>query len=126
MAKKEFAYRGKKLEELQKLSLKEFAELLPARQRRSLLRGFTEKQKKLLNKIRNGKEPKTHCRDLIVMPEMVGKMIKIYNGKEFVPLKIEAEMLGHRIGEFCLTRKRVTHNSPGVGATRSSANVSVR
>ena len=126
MVKKEFTYRGKKLDELQKLSINEFAALLPARQRRSILRGFTEEQKIFLGKIREGKEAKTHCRELIIIPELIGKMIKVHNGKEFVMLKIEAEMIGHRIGEFCLTRKRVTHNSPGVGATRSSSNVSVR
>ena len=126
MVKKEFTYRGKKLDELQKLSINEFAALLPARQRRSILRGFTEEQKIFLGKIREGKEAKTHCRELIIIPELIGKMIKVHNGKEFVMLKIEAEMIGHRIGEFCLTRKRVTHNSPGVGATRSSANLSVK
>ncbi|MCK5107541.1 MAG: 30S ribosomal protein S19 [Nanoarchaeota archaeon] len=126
MVKKEFAYRGKSLEELQKLSIHEFAALLPSRQRRSILRGFTEEQKIFLERLRSGKEAKTHCRELIILPELVGKMIKVHNGKDFVMLKLEAEMIGHRIGEFCLTRKRVTHNSPGVGATRSSSNVSVR
>ena len=63
---------------------------------------------------------------MIILPEMVGRMIKIHNGKDFTPIKIEAEMIGHKFGEFVLTRKRVTHSSPGVGATRSSSNVSVR
>jgi len=126
MVKKEFAYRGMKFEDLQKLSIKEFAELLPARQRRSILRGFTEEQKTFLKKLRSGKEAKTHCRDMIILPEMVNKVIKVYTGKEFVRLDVENEMIGHRLGEFALTRKRVTHNSPGVGATRSSSNVSVR
>ena len=126
MAKKEFAYRGKSLEELQKLSITEFAELLPARQRRSILRGFTEEGKILLKRLRAGKQPKTHCREFIILPEIIGKTIHIYNGKIFVRLDVTDEMIGHRLGEFVLTRKRVTHNSPGVGATRSSSNVSVR
>jgi len=126
MAKKEFAYRGKSLEELKKLSIKEFAELLPARQRRSILRGFTEEEKILLSRIRDGKEPKTHCREFIIIPELIGKTLHLYSGKTFVRLDIVDEMMGHRLGEFVLTRKRVTHNSPGVGATRSSSSVSVR
>lgn len=126
MAKKEYKYRGKTLEELKKLSIKEFAELLPARQRRSVLRGFTEEQKKVIRNLEEGKEVKTHCRDLIILPRMVGKMIRVYTGKEFAVLQIQADMVGHKLGEFILTRKRVTHNAPGVGATRSSASVSVR
>jgi small subunit ribosomal protein S19 len=127
MAKKEFTYRGKKLQELQALSLNEFIELLPARQRRSLKRGITTKQKMVLEKVKNGgKNIKTHCRDMIILPEMVGNLIKVHNGKEFVPVAIQQEMIGHLLGEFALTRKRIAHSAPGVGATRSSASISVR
>ncbi|RMF07220.1 30S ribosomal protein S19 [Candidatus Woesearchaeota archaeon] len=127
MARKEFTYRGKTLEELQGMSIAEFAELLPSRQRRTLKRGFDEAQKALLKKLRAGKkEVKTHSRDMIVLPEMVGKTIKVYNGKEFVAVMIQPEMIGHFLGEFSLTRKRGQHGSPGVGATRSSASISVR
>ncbi len=117
-----FTYRGKTLEEMKKMTLEEFARLLPARERRSLLkRGLTEQQKILLKKLRSGKEfVKTHVRDMIIIPEMVGKKIGVYNGKEFVPVEIKPEMIGHRLGEFAPTRKRVKHSSPGVGATRSS------
>lgn len=127
MAKKEFSYRGKSLEELQALTLNEFAELIPSRQRRSLKRGIPEEHKKVLEKVRkNDKNIKTHCRDMIVLPEMVGHTIKIHNGKEFVQVVIMDEMVGHVLGEFSLTRRRVGHNAPGVGATRSSAAISVR
>jgi len=116
-----FKYRGYTIEELKKMSLEEFAKLLPSRERRSLLRGLTEQQKILLKKLRSGKEfVKTHVRDMIILPEMVGKKIGVHNGKEFVPVEIKPEMIGHRLGEFALTRKRVKHSSPGVGATRSS------
>ncbi len=117
-----FTYRGKTIEEMKKMTLEEFARLLPARERRSLLkRGLTEQQKILLKKLRSGKEfVKTHVRDMIIIPEMVGKKIGVYNGKEFVPVEIKPEMIGHRLGEFAPTRKRVKHSSPGVGATRSS------
>ncbi len=127
MAKKEFTYRGKKLEELQGMGLTEFATLLPARERRSLNRGFTDAQKSVLERLKNNKKNvETHCRDMIIIPEMIGKTLRVHAGKEFAQVMIEAEMLGHRLGEFALTRKRVKHNAPGVGATRSSASLSVR
>ena len=121
MAKKIFLYRGKELEELQKMSLEEFAKLLPARQRRSLIRGLSEKQKKLLKKLKISEKPvRTHCRNVIIIPEMIGKKIMIHNGKEWISVDLKTEMLGHYLGEFALTRKRILHSAPGVGATRSS------
>lgn len=127
MAKKEFTLKGKTTEELKKLSVNELAQLLTSRQRRTLKRGFTEQQKILLKKLRaNGKNLETHCRDIIILPEMVGKTIKVHRGKEFVPVAIEADMIGHYLGEFVLTRKKVTHSAPGIGATRSSASLSVK
>ncbi len=116
-----FMFKGKTLEELQKMSLEEFAKLLPARQRRSLLRGLTEKQKKFLEKLRKSEKPiRTHLRDMIIIPEMVGKKVLVHNGKEWILVDIKPEMLGHYLGEFALTRKRVVHSAPGVGATRST------
>ena len=127
MVKKEFTYRGKKLEELKTLSLNELASLMPARQRRSLKRGLTEQQKILLKKIKkNESNIETQCRDMIILPEMVGKAIKVHSGKEFVPVIIVDEMIGHCLGEFVLTRRRVEHSAPGIGATRSSAALSVK
>ncbi len=121
-----FKYRGKSLEELREMSIKEFAALLPSRQRRTLLRGLTDTQKMFLEKLEKKNNIKTHCRDMIILPSMVGKSIKVHNGKEFQMLSIQDLMIGHYIGEFVLTRKKVEHSSPGVGATRSSASVSVR
>ena len=127
MAKKEFVYMGKSLEELKKLSPNELAELLPARQRRKIKRGFTDQHKILLKKIKkNEANIETHCRDMIILPEMVGKTIKVYSGKEFIPVMVVEEMIGHYLGEFVLTRKRVEHSAPGIGATRSSAALSVK
>ena len=127
MAKKEFSYRGKKIEELKKLSIKEFAELLPSRQRRSLTRGMDDNQKKILENIRKGKKIiKTHSRDMIIIPEMVGIMFKIHRGNNFEAVQIEEDMIGHSLGEFVLTRRRVAHSAPGIGATRSSSSMSVR
>ena len=127
MAKKEFKYKGKTLEELKKMSINEFSELVPARQRRSLKRGLTDQQKILLSKLRKGeKNLKTQCRDMIILPEMVGESIQIYDGKSFIKIMITDEMISHCLGEFTINRKRVTHSAPGIGATRSSASLSVK
>ena len=127
MAKKEFTFKGKTVTELQKLSLNELAQLLTARQRRTLKRGFTDQQKILIKKLRaNEKNIETHCRDAVILPEMIGKTIKVYQGKEFIPVIIEPDMIGHCLGEFVLTRKKVSHSAPGIGATRSSASLSVK
>lgn len=128
MAKKEFVYRGKKLEELQAMGLKDLAELFPAGARRVIKRGFTDEEKRFIAKLdKGGSRPvKTHCRDMIILPNMVGKTIMVHSGKEFVSLIIQPEMISHRLGEYVLTRKRVGHSSPGVGATRSSSAASVR
>ena len=81
----------------------------------------------MLKKLRaNEKNIETHCRDMIILPEMVGKTIKIHQGKEFMPVIIEEGMIGHYLGEFAMTRKKVAHSAPGIGATRSSASLSVK
>ncbi len=131
---KEFTYRGHTLEELQKMSMNDFVKLLPSRQRRSLLRGIPPRQKKLLERIRKtrnrGKQDevfvRTHCRDIVIIPEMVGIKLGVHNGKDFVRIEITPEMIGHRIGEFALSRKKVTHSTPGIGATRSSLYVPLK
>ena len=121
--KKEFRYRGLLLEELLQLSMEELLPLLPSRVRRSLQRGLTPDQNKLLNDIREatqGDQIKTHCRDMVVLPEFVGHRVDVHSGKEFQRVEIQPQMIGHYLGEFALTRKRVKHTGPGVGATRSS------
>jgi small subunit ribosomal protein S19 len=124
---REFSYRGMDIDTLKKMSIEEFAKIVPSRQRRSLEKGQSESMKKILAKVRkNDKNIKTHARDVVVVPEMVGHSIKVYNGKEFVQVNIMPEMLGHLLGEFSLSRRRVTHNSPGIGSTKSSTSVSVR
>ncbi len=123
---KPIAYYGKSEEELKSMTLEDFIKVVPARQRRSLKRGFTPSQKILLEKVREYKAKdikkpiKTHCRDMIIIPEMVGMLFMVHNGKEFKRVHATVEMLGHYLGEFSGTRKRVQHGSPGVGATRSS------
>jgi len=126
MAKKEFMYRGKKFDELIKMTPEEFAGLLPAREARTIRRGFTEAQKTFLEKLRTKNTVETHCRDMIILPEMVGKRIKIHRGNRFMDITILEEMIGHRLGEFALTRNNVKHSAPGIGATRSTSSLSVK
>ena len=126
--KKTFSYRGKNLEELQSLPMDDLLEILPSRARRSLSRGmstnhikFFEKiQKKIRKKNSSGKPLRTHLRDFIVLPQMVGLTLNVYNGKEFSQVRVIPEMIGHYLGEYAPTQKVVRHSAPGVGATRSS------
>ncbi len=132
---KEFSYRGYSLNSLTGMSMDEFINLLPSRQRRSLQRGLTPEQRILLEKLREAKEAqkegkdvslKTHVRDLIILPEMVGAKIAVHNGKEFVAMEIRPEMIGHYLGEFAITNKPVRHGTPGIGASRSSMYVPLK
>lgn len=141
MAKKEFRYYGKTIGELKKIELKELAKLMPSRQRRKILREFTEAEKTFLKKVEKTNQGKykkmikTHCRDMIVLPNMIGLTMKIHKGGKkkdegkdtaYVTVNITEEMIGHYLGEFSMTRKSVKHSAPGIGATRSSASMSVK
>lgn len=127
--KKEFTYRGKTIEELKQIDLREFAKMLKSNERRTLLRQTDQVQKFILkcNKKTQEKKPiKTHSRYLIIVPQIVGLKILIHKGNTFVPIEITGEMLGHRLGEFAVTRTKVKHGAAGVGATRGSASMSVK
>ncbi len=130
-----FTYRGKDLKELRKMSMDQFIQLVPSRIRRSLKRGLPKRHKKVLEKLRKahrankaGRETlvKTHCRDLPIFPEFIGLTIGVHNGKEFLPVKITPEMIGHFLGEYSNTGKVVRHGSPGIGATKSSQYVPLK
>ena len=127
--KKEFVYRGRTLEEMKKMNLREFAKLLPSRQRRTLMRNSDVVEKfvsRCNKKIAEGKTIKTHSRGIIIVPEMIEMVILVHNGRSFEQVRIIPEMIGHRLGEFTLTRKPVKHGAAGIGATRSSASRSVK
>jgi small subunit ribosomal protein S19 len=127
MAKKEFTYRGLTLQELKEMGTSELIKILPSTARRKMKRGFTDEEKRLIRNVKTAKKPiKTQCRSMIVLPDMVEKTLQIYNGKSFEDVIIQPEMIGHYLGEYSMTRKKVQHNAPGIGATKSSANVSVK
>ena len=127
---KEFTYHGLSKEELANIPNEKLLKLFTARIRRSLTRGtISDDKKKLMEEMKdkNNKNPiKTHLRDLIILPYMVGVTVHIFSGKEFVPITITLQMVGHYLGEYVITNKRVNHGAPGVGASRSSLYVPLK
>lgn len=121
--KKKFTYRGKTLEELKELDVREFAKLAPSRTRRAILNQFQEIEKfvnRSEKKVSKRKQIKTHQRDLVIVPKMVGMRVGVHNGRTFENVDIIEEMLGFRLGEFSLTRAKIKHGSAGVGATKGT------
>jgi len=122
-------YRGKKIEELKNLDTREFAKLVKSRSRRAIMRNYNVIEnfvKRCDKKLKRNKLIKTHNREMVIVPAMLGKTIGIYNGKDFIKINIMEEMLGHRLGEFSLTRKQVKHGTAGIGATKSSSSRAVK
>lgn len=120
---KDVFYRGVNVEDLKKLDVREVAKYLPSRSRRSILRNFSTVEnfvKRCETTIAAKKKIKTHLRDIIIVPRMVGMTISVHNGKTFNELHVTHEMIGHRLGEFSLPRVRVQHGSAGIGATKGS------
>lgn len=128
---RKFYFRGVDLDSLIDLSNEQFGDLVTARARRRLIkRGLTPKYYALNKKLRKAKREavqgerpavvKTHLRNMIVVPEMVGSVVGVYNGCTFNAVEIKPEMIGHYLGEFSITYKPVRHGRPGIGATHSS------
>ena len=120
---KEFTYRGKTQEELKNMDTREFAKLVKSRTRRAILRQSAEIDSftaKCVESNLRKKQIQTHLRDMIVTPKLIGYNIYIHMGKQFLPIIIIPEMLGHRLGEFAITRQKVKHGEAGIGATKSS------
>ena len=120
---KEFTYYGLSKEELANITNEKLFKLFTARARRSFTRGINDDKRKLMKEMKdeNNKNPiKTHLRDVIILPYMIGKTVQVFSGKEFVPIIITIQMVGHYLGEYVITNKRVNHGAPGVGASRSS------
>ena len=134
---KKFTFHGLSTEETESLTGEKLFDLLSSRARRSLTRANTgksvfENKRKLIGEIKAAKEGKlktpinTHLRDLIILPNMIGATVNVFSGKEFVPVIITSEMVGHYLGEYVITNKRVSHGAPGVGASRSSLYVPLK
>lgn len=95
------------------LSSDQLRDVVHARARRRFNRGLKRKPMGLIKKLRKAKQEakpnekpdlvKTHLRDMIVVPEMIGSVIGIYSGKEFNQVEIKPEMVGHYLGEFSIS-----------------------
>merc|ERR1712027_2994 len=128
---KKFSYRGIDLDDLLNMSTEEFTNMTNSRHRRSLRRGLKKKHSNLIAKLNKEKlavqgtmerpKPvKTHLRDIMILPQMVGNIIGIYNGKQMLGVEIKAEMVGTYTGGYGITYKPVRHGRPGIGSTHSS------
>jgi len=127
----EFMLRGYTLDQLKSMSIEEFAQkVADSRTRRTLLRrlklGFPPEWENFYRKCylqlqgKYKKTVKTHAREIVILPAIVGAKVGVYNGKEFVEFEIKPEMIGRRLGEFVYTTKKVQHSAPGIGASKSS------
>lgn len=120
---KEILFRGKSIDELKKLDVRESAKFMPSRSRRSVLRKFDVIEKfvkRCEDAVSRKKKIRTHLRDIVIVPKLVGMQIGVYNGKTFNDVQIVQEMIGHRLGEFSFTRQKVSHGTAGIGATKGS------
>ena len=70
-----------------------------------------------LNRGRQKKVLKTWSRRSTVMPEFVGHTLAVHNGRKFIPVYVTENMVGHRLGEFSLTRTFRAHGSAEKAAT---------
>lgn len=88
-------------------------QLYSAWQQQRLNRGLWRKQHLLLKRLSKAKKEaplmekpkvvKMHLWDTIILPEMVGSMVGVYNGKTFKQEETKPEMIGHYLGEFSIT-----------------------
>jgi len=127
---RKFTFRGVDLDALLDMSTDELVDMLTARARRRFQRGLKRKPLALIKKLRKAKkdvpagekpEPvRTHLRNMIVVPEMIGSVIGVYNGKTFTQVEVKPEMIGHYLGEFSISYKPTRHGRPGIGASTSS------
>ena len=98
-------------------------ELVHCRARRRFSRGLKRKPVNLMRRLRKAKKEaapmgkpdvvKTHLRNMIILPEMIGRMVGVYSGKTFNQVETKPEMVGHYLGEFSISYKPVKHGRPG-------------
>lgn len=129
---RKFSFRGIDLDALLDLSTEQLMDILHARARRRFSRGLLLKRpvKQLKKKLVKAKKDcgphdkpdvvKTHLRDMIIIPEMIGSIIGVHQGKVFTTVEVKADMVGMYLGQFSMTYKPVRHGRPGIGATSSS------
>merc|ERR1712214_64568 len=108
---RKFTYRGLELDDLLKLPTESLESLFRSRIRRKLRRSKGFKGKNL----KPGEKPpmiKTHLRNCVVTPEMIGSIVGVYTGKEYKPVEVKFDMIGKYLGEFAMTYNPTLHNRP--------------
>jgi small subunit ribosomal protein S15e len=113
------SYRGIDLDKLPDYSNQDLMELFNARQRRKFSRGIKRKPIALLKKLRQAKREtaysdkpdpvKTQLRNMIIVPEMIGSVVGVYNGKQYINVEVKPEMIGYYLAEFSITYKPIKH-----------------
>ena len=127
---KKFFYRGVEVQDLVGRQRHELLQMFTAHARRRFVRGLKAQPLALMNRLRKAKKEaaegekpapvKTHIRDMVIVPEMVGSIVGVYNGKHFLGIEMRADMVGHYFAEFSMSYKPCVHGKPGIGATNSS------
>ena len=51
---------------------------------------------------------------MVIVPEMIGSVVGVYNGKQYINVEIKPEMIGHYLGEFSITYKPIKHGRAGM------------
>ncbi len=125
------AFRGRTPSELTGLTNEEYFKMINSKERRSMRRNGME-YKKLVEKVErhrkeNSAKPiRTSIREAVILPSWVGMRFDVHNGKEWKQVMVSANMLGHRLGEYSHSTKRVQHSAPGIRATRGSKFLAVK
>eukprot|EP00163_Fabomonas_tropica_P000717 TRINITY_DN104_c0_g1_i2.p2 TRINITY_DN104_c0_g1~~TRINITY_DN104_c0_g1_i2.p2 ORF type:complete len:110 (-),score=36.98 TRINITY_DN104_c0_g1_i2:137-466(-) len=101
--------------------------MVHARARRRFARGLNRKPAALMKKLRKAKKEcpqfekpqtiRTHLRNMIIVPEMIGSVVGVYNGRSFTTVEIKPEMTGHYLAEFSITYKPTSHGRAGMSGS---------
>lgn len=127
VALKRDVWKGMEEAQLKDMSMETVMPYLASRERRTLkrlkmnptLKLFMEKVRKV-KKTNPKKLIKTRVRDAVILPEWLGLVFGVYNGKEYKRVEITLQRIGRRLGDYSHSTGRVLHSGPGVGATRGS------
>lgn len=118
---KKFTYQGVDLDDLKTMPLCDLKELFPSSFRRHVNRGFSEEEHMLIKQAERGESGiRTQCRNMMILPIMVGNIIGVHNGCNYVEIDVKPEMIGRRFKDLVPTKTSKAHGKPGVGATSSS------
>merc|ERR1719471_478163 len=115
-------WRGMDTQKLLEMTPTQLRNKMVARHRRALKNGrqpshqrFLKRCRRALKEFKNepGTKPKpvlTHLRNMIIVPEMIGNIVGVHNGKQFLAVEVKAPMVGTFLGEYAMTYKYVVHS----------------